>query len=56
MSNVAIRKAMENAEASFSMEGMLISDTCKELCHKILNKELTFEEYLKIITVNEVRA
>ena len=56
MSNAAIRKAMKNAEASLNMEGMLISDTCKELCHKILNKELTFEEYLKIIPVDEVRA
>ena len=56
MSNAAIRKAMENAEASLNMEGMVISDTCKELCHKILNKEITFEEYLKLITADEVRA
>lgn len=56
MSNAAIRKAIENAEASLNMEGMVISDTCKELCHKILNKEITFEEYLKLITADEVRA
>ena len=56
MSNAAILKAMENAEASLNMEGMVISDTCKELCHKIMSKEITFEEYLKMITADEVRA
>lgn len=55
MSNAAIRKAMENVEASLNMEGMVISDTCKELCHKIMNKEITFEEYLKMIIADEVQ-
>ena len=46
---------MENVEASLNMEGMVISDTCKELCHKIMNKEITFEEYLKMIIADEVQ-
>ena len=40
---------MENAEASINMEGLYVSDSCKELCEKLLKKEITFEEYLKYV-------
>ena len=36
MSNTAIQKAMENAEASINMEGLYVSDLCKEFCEKLL--------------------
>ena len=32
------------------MEGLHVSDFCKELCEKLLKKEITFEEYMKRIT------
>ena len=54
MSNAAIYKAMANVEASNNMEGMKVSDACKELCFRIMNKEITIEEYLKLITTDEV--
>jgi hypothetical protein len=50
MSNTSLKKAMDNAEASINMEGLFVSDACRELCEKLMKKEITFEEYLKIIT------
>ena len=50
MSNTALQKAMDNAEASLNMENLYVSDSCKELCEKLLKKEITFEEYMKLIT------
>ena len=51
MSSAAIQKAMKNAEASINMEGLYVPDSCKELCEKLLKKEITFEEYMRLITV-----
>ena len=51
MNDAAIQKAMENAEASINMEGLYVSDSCKELCKKLLEKEITFEEYMRLVTV-----
>jgi len=47
---MTIQKAIDNAEASINMEGYRIPDYCKELCKKLLNNEVTLEEYIKIIT------
>ena len=54
MSNAAIQKAVENAEASINMEGLLVPVSCKELCEKLMKKEITFEEYVKNITAGAV--
>ena len=50
MSDVNIKKNMENAEASINMEGLYVSNRCKELCKMLLQKEITFEEYLRFVT------
>ena len=49
MSNASLQRAMKNAEASINMEGLNVSDRCKELCEKLMKKEITFEEYMKRI-------
>ena len=49
MSSIALQKAMDNVEASINMEGMYVSDNCKLLCEKLLNNEITFEEYVNTI-------
>ena len=49
MSEAALRKAMDNAEASINMEGLHVTKYCKELCERLLNKEITFEEYINCI-------
>ena len=51
MSNTALRKAMDNAEASINMEGLHVTEFCKELCEKLVKKEITFEEYMNRILV-----
>ena len=50
MSDIALQKAMKSAEASINMEGLYVSTYCKELCEKLLKNEITFEEYIKIVT------
>lgn len=50
MSNAALQKAMDNAEASINMEGLHVTEFCKELCEKLVKKEITFEEYMMRIT------
>ena len=50
MNSSSLQKAMDNAEASINMEGLYVDDLCKEFCEKLLNNEMTFEEYLKWVT------
>ncbi|MBQ1260667.1 MAG: hypothetical protein IIX96_01480 [Clostridia bacterium] len=47
MSNSELQRAIKNAEASMNMEGLYVSDFCKELCVKLIKQEITFEEYMK---------
>ena len=49
MSEATIKKTMENAEISINMEGLYVSAFSKELCEKLVRKEITFEEYMKYI-------
>ena len=47
---INIRSAMDDAEASLKMEGLLISEDAKKLSEKVLTKKISFQEYLAIIT------
>lgn len=49
MSNISIDNSIANAVASVEMEGFKVSDTAKELCKKLLNKEITMEQYISSI-------
>lgn len=48
--NVTIQSAMNDAEASLNMEGLFIPEEAKKLTEKVLTKEISFQEYLAIIT------
>ena len=48
MSESAIKKAMKNAEASVNMEGLYVLDYSKELCKKLLQNEITLDEYIRL--------
>ena len=54
MSDALLKKALENAEASINMEGLYVSDLSKELCEKLLKKEISFEEYVKTVMAGAV--
>lgn len=46
MSDSEIEKAINNAKASVEMEGYSIDEQTKVWCRKLLNKEITIEEYI----------
>lgn len=49
MSEKQIEKAINNAVFSTEMEGYIIDDAAKELCRKLLKKEITMEEYISFV-------
>ena len=42
----SIDRSIRTAELSLKMEGFSVTETCKELCHKLLAGEITLQEYL----------
>lgn len=49
MSEKQIERAINNAAFSTEMEGYIIDNTSKELCRKLLKKEITMEEYISFV-------
>lgn len=45
----SIERSVRSAEISLQMEGFSVSDTCKELCRKLLAGEITLEQYLSYV-------
>ena len=46
---MSIDKAIENAVASVEMEGFSIDEQSKDLCRKLLNQEISMEQYISLI-------
>ena len=49
MNKTTIEQTIANAAASVEMEGFSISEQMKDLCRALLNKEISFEEYVKVV-------
>ena len=49
-SSISTSRAIANAAASVEMEGFRVTAQHKELCRKLLNKEITKAEYLRQTT------
>ncbi len=46
---MSIDKAIENAIASVEMEGFSVDEQSKDLCKRLLNNEITMEQYISLI-------
>ena len=42
----SIERSIRTAELSLKMEGFSVTETCKELCRKLLAGEIMLQEYL----------
>ena len=49
MGEKQIEKAINNAVFSTKMEGYIIDYAAKELCRKLIKKEITMEEYISFV-------
>ena len=49
MKQTTIEQTIANAAASVEMEGFSVSDQMKDLCRALLNKEISFEEYMEAV-------
>ena len=48
--SIPTSRAIANAAASVEMEGFRVTAQHKELCRKLLNKEITKAEYIRQVT------
>lgn len=46
---MSIDKAIENAIASVKMEGYQVDSECVEWCRKLLENEISMEQYIKLV-------
>ena len=45
----SIEQSIRTAEVSLHMEGLQVSDDCKEMCHRMLSGEITMDQYLDYV-------
>lgn len=46
---MSIDKAINNAIASVEMEGFSVDEQSKEWCRKLLNNEISMEQYISLV-------
>ena len=48
----SIEQSIRTAEVSLRMEGLHVSDDCKEMCRRMLFGEITMEQYLDYVKLS----
>ena len=48
----SIEQSIRTAEVSLRMEGLHVSDDCKEMCRRMLSGEITMEQYLDYVKLS----
>ncbi len=48
----SIDHTIQAAEVSLQMEGLSVTDACKDLCRRMLVGEITLEQYLSYVIPN----
>ena len=49
MSEIQIEKSIRTATASLEMEGFSVDEKAKLWCKKLLNNEITMEDYISLV-------
>jgi len=49
VNSMSIDKAIENAVASVKMEGYQVDSECLQWCKKLLEKEISMEQYITFV-------
>ena len=45
-------QSIRTAEVSLHMEGLQVSDDCKEMCRRMLSGEITMDQYLDYVKLS----
>ena len=45
----SIEQSIRTAEVSLRMEGLHVSDDCKEMCRRLLSRKITMDQYLDYV-------
>lgn len=48
----SIEQSIRTAEVSLHMEGLHVSDDCKEMCRRMLSGEITMDQYLDYVKLS----
>ena len=48
----SIEQSIRTAEVSLHMEGLQVSDDCKEMCRRMLSGEITMDQYLDYVKLS----